>query len=173
MSVHVTNDETEAWQGKARWALETLGGEIIVERLEEVYAPPLASRQVCSLDFVNRVNDSNRRDVIFVAELWDGDERIASQVATFVPSKHLALVDPELMPTLLLQDDQLVCELTATSLARFVELEIAGANVVWSDNYFDVTAGRPAAATCPLPEGWTLEEAQEALSVRSLWDSFE
>jgi len=172
MSVHVTNDERKAWQGKARWALETLEGEIVVERLEEVYAPPLASTQVCSLDFVNRVNDGNRRDVIFVAELWDGDERIASQVATFVPNKHLALVDPELSPTLLLQDDQLVCEVTATSLARFVELEIVGADVVWSDNYFDVTAGRPAAATCPLPEGWTLEEAQEALVVRSLWDSF-
>ncbi len=172
MSVHVTNDETDAWQGKARWALETLDGEILVERLEEVYAPPLASTQVCSLDFVNRVNDGNRRDVVFVAELWDGDERIAFQVATFVPNKHLALVDPELSPTLLLQDDQLVCELTATSLARFVEVEIEGADVVWSDNYFDVTVRRPAAATCPLPEGWTLEEAQEALSVRSLWDSF-
>jgi beta-mannosidase len=172
MSVHVTNDETEAWHGKARWALETLEGEVVVQRLEEVSAAPLSSTQVCSLDFVNRVNDENRRDVIFVADLWDGDERVATQVAPFVPNKHLALVDPELSPMLVLQDDQLVCEVTATSLARFVELSLVGADVVWSDNYFDVLAGRTPAATCPLPDGWTLERAQEALRVRSLWDSF-
>jgi beta-mannosidase len=66
----------------------------------------------------------------------------------------------------------LVCELTSTSLARFVELSLAGVDVVWSDNYFDVLPGRIPAVTCPLPEGWTLERAQEALHVRSLWDSF-
>jgi beta-mannosidase len=172
MSVHVTNDETEAWEGKVRWALETLDGEIVVERLEEVSAPPLASTQVCSLDFVNRVDDDIRRDVIFVADLWEGDEQVATQVATLVPNKHLSLVDPELSVTLVLQDDQLVCELAATSLARFVELSLQGADVVWSDNYFDVLPGRTPAVTCPLPEGWTLEQAQEALRVRSLWDSF-
>jgi len=172
MSVHVTNDETEAWQGKVRWALETLEGEVVVERLEEVSAAPLGSTQVCSLDFVNRVNDENRRDVVFVADLWEADERIATQMATFVPNKHLALVDPELSATLLLQDDQLVCEVTATSLARFVELSLEGADVVWSDNYFDVLTARAVAATCPLPEGWTLDRAREALGVWSLWDSF-
>jgi beta-mannosidase len=172
MSVHVTNDETEAWQGKVRWALETLEGEVVVERLEEVSAAPLASTQVCSLDFVNRVNDENRRDVVFVADLWEGDERIATQVATFVPNKHLSLVDPELSTTVLLQDDQLVCEVTATSLARFVELSLEGADVVWSDNYFDVLAGRAVAATCPLPEEWTLAQAREVLGVRSLWNSY-
>jgi beta-mannosidase len=172
MSVHVTNDETEAWEGKVRWALETLDGEIVVERLEEVSAPPLASTQICSLDFVNRVDDDNRRDVIFVADLWEGDERIATQVAPLVPNKHLSLVDPELSAALVLQDDQLVCELRSTSLARFVELSLQGVDVVWSDNYFDVLTGRTPAATCPLPEGWSLEQAQQALHVRSLWDSF-
>jgi beta-mannosidase len=172
MSVHVTNDETEAWQGKVRWALETLEGEVLVERLEEVSAPPLASTQVCSLDFINRVDDENRRDVIFVADLWEGDERIATQVATFVPNKHLSLADPELSTMLVTQDDQLVCEVRATTLARFVELSLEGVDVVWSDNYFDVLAGRASAATCPLPEGWTLGRAREALRARSLWDSF-
>jgi beta-mannosidase len=172
MSVHVTNDEMEAWEGKVHWALATLDGEVVVQRLEEVSAPPLASTQVCSLDFVNRVDDDTRRDVVFVADLWEGDERVATQVATLVPNKHVSLIDPELSATLVLQDDQLVCELTSTSLARFVELSLAGVDVVWSDNYFDVLPGRIPAVTCPLPEGWTLERAQEALHVRSLWDSF-
>lgn len=49
---------------------------------------------------------------------------------------------------------------------------LSGADVVFSDNYFDVPAGRMATVTCPLPSGWTVEQARAALRVRSLYDSF-
>ncbi len=58
------------------------------------------------------------------------------------------------------------------SLARFVELELEGADVVFSDNYFDLPAGQSLNVTCPLPEGWTLEQARAAVRVRSLYDSY-
>ena len=40
--------------------------------------------------------DDNRRELVFVAELWQGEQRVALQAATFVPTKHLTLVDPEI-----------------------------------------------------------------------------
>ncbi len=172
MSVHVTSDLVDPWGGTVRWALERLDGQVIVDGLEEVTAAPLSSTKVCSLDFVNRLSEAERRDAIFVAELWQGDSRIAIQVATIVPNKHLSLVDPDLTVNISLQDDQLVCEVSTGSLARFVELALEGVDVVWSDNYFDVPAGRTVAVTCPLPEGWDLERAEDALRVRSLYDSF-
>jgi beta-mannosidase len=49
---------------------------------------------------------------------------------------------------------------------------MADANVVFSDNFFDVPAGRTVTVTCPLPDGWTVEAARRALKVRSLYDSF-
>jgi len=49
---------------------------------------------------------------------------------------------------------------SAQSLARF------------SDNYFDVPAGRTVRVTCSLPEGWRVEQARASLQVRSLYDSF-
>jgi beta-mannosidase len=93
-------------------------------------------------------------------------------VATFVPNKHLALTDPGLSIDTLQQDDQLVCQITAQSLARFVELALQGTDVVWSDNYMDVPAERTIVTSCPLPEGWTLAQARAALRVRSLYDSY-
>lgn len=172
MGVHVTSDLTEPWGGTVRWALETLNGQTLSSGIEEVLAAPLSSTKVCTLDFVNHVDAANRRDVAFIAELWQGDDLLATQVAAFVPNKHLSLVDPGLSTEVLQQDDQLVCEVRAQSLARYVELSLVGADVVWSDNYFDVPAGRALAVTCALPAGWTLDRACDALRVQSLYDSF-
>ena len=115
---------------------------------------------------------SNRRDVVFVCELRQGDQRIALTVATFVPNKHLSLTNPALRADVRQDGDQLVFGLTAQSLARFVELALAGVDVVFSDNYFDLPAGRTVTVTSPLPDGWTVGQARTALRVRSLYDSF-
>src|SRR6266511_864847 len=90
----------------------------------------------------------------------------------FAPSKHLRLEDPQIDAAAYQIGRSLMVELRGQSLARFVELALEGADVVWSDNYFDLPAGRSIGATCGLPEGWTLEQAQAALRVRSLVDSY-
>ncbi len=141
-------------------------------------AAPLASTEICRLDFANQVSDDplsdlpNPREVVFVCELWEGDERVSLCVATLAPSKHLSLVDPALSAEVSQQDDELIFEVRTETLARFVELALEGMDVVFSDNYFDLPPGRVATVTCPLPEGWTVERAREALRVRSLYNSF-
>jgi beta-mannosidase len=63
--------------------------------------------------------------------------------------------------------------LTSQSLARFVEIKLEDApNVVFSDNYFDLPRGRTLMVSCPLPAGWTESQAEKALRVYSLYDSF-
>jgi beta-mannosidase len=49
---------------------------------------------------------------------------------------------------------------------------LAGADVVFSDNYFDLPADRSITVNCLLPEGWNLSQAEAALCVRSVYDSF-
>lgn len=172
MGIHVTSDLTEPWEGVMHWSLEALDGEVLEAGRETVSAPPLASTHVRTLDFSERISDQNRRDAVFVSELRQGDQRIALAVATFAPNKHLALTDPGLTTDVHRAGDQLVFEVTAQSLARFVELSLAGVDLVFSDNYFDVPAGRTVAVTCPLPGAWTVEQARTALQVRSLYNSF-
>jgi len=57
-------------------------------------------------------------------------------------------------------------------LARFVELSLDDADVVFSDNYFDVLPGEMVRITCPKPEGWSLDDIGRSLTVFSLYDSF-
>jgi beta-mannosidase len=172
MGVCITNDTTKAWTGEVHWSLERLDGERLVQGTENISAPALAATCMPALDFSRQVNDENRRQIVFIAELWKGRQLLARQLATFVPNKHLELVPPRIETKVSRATRQLTFQLKASSLARFVELELDGADVVFSDNYFDLPAGQAKTVTCPLPQGWTLEQARSALRFRSLFDSF-
>ena len=133
---------------------------------------PLADTPIQALDFADVISDANKRNVVFVAELWEGETRVACSVSGFAPIKHLALTNPNLKVEAELKDDTLTFNVSAQSLARFVELSLADIDVVFNDNYFDVPAGTSVKVTAPLPSGWTLEQAKKALQVRSLIDSY-
>ncbi len=179
MGLHVTNDLTEAWQGTVRWSLETLNGELLEKGRYDVTVPARSARKVAELNFARKLAepDINRREVVLWAELWQGDRLLARQCGTFTPNKHLALADPHLDVAVDVQDGALAIEVAAASTARFVELALDGAgalgDVVFSDNYFDLPAGRAVTVSCPLPAGWDGQRAAAALRVRSVYDSFQ
>ena len=172
MDLHVTNDLAEPWEGMEYRSLEKLDGEVVEAGQEAISAAPLASTHVCMLDFSGCISDENSREVILVCELLRGDQRVTLNLATFVPSKHLSLTSPTLQTSVQQDGNELVFKLTSESVARFVELSFEGVDVVFSDNYFDLPAGRTMEVISPLPEGWTVDQARKALRVRSLYDSF-
>jgi beta-mannosidase len=171
-SIYLSSDLRADWTGAVRWSLETLTGEVLTSGEETVKAAPLAVTHVRTLDFADRVSDDNRRELVFVVELWQGERRQALQIATFAPTKHVALIDPAIQIEPHVEGDQLIIEVTAHSLARLVELSLSGADVIFSDNYFDLPANRMVSVSCPLPNGWTIEQARSALKVRSVYDSY-
>jgi beta-mannosidase len=172
MNVHLTSDLMTPWDGKVCWRLETLNGKRFESGEQIVRAQALADILVCTPDFSNHVNEANKRELIFICELWQDEAMLSWLVIPFVPNKHLKLADPKLTAKVRLEGSQLSFDLSARTLARFVELELEGADAVFSDNYFDISAGQKVTITCPIPPGWTLEKAQRALKVRSLYQSF-
>ena len=170
--LYVTNELRRPWTGAVRWSLETLDGAVLAAGEESVDAAPQAATHLATLDFTGRVTDDNRRELVFVAELRQGEARQAMQVATFAPTKHLSLADPQIEAAATLHDGWLAIALTARSLARLVEVSLAGADVVFSDNYFDLPAQRTVTVTAPLPAGWDLAAARAALRVRSVYDTY-
>jgi beta-mannosidase len=152
---------------------------------ESVTIPPLGSVQVCTLDFSDQliagpsltISPNIRRDLVLVYELWQGSQRHSLNVLPFVPDKHLELSDPGLHADVRKMTEDLEISLTAERLARFVWLELVGQNdippyLTFSDNYFDLPAGRTVTVTLPALKGWTLKRVRESLRVRSLVDSF-
>jgi beta-mannosidase len=162
----------EAWQGSVRWSLTTLDGEILTSGEKAARVEPLGVTAVETLDFSEFLDEDTRRELAFVAELWQEDQRLARQTAYFAPTKHLSLVDPQIETSVTLKDGLLTIQLSARSLARLVECNLTGADVVFSDNYFDLPARQVVSITAPLPAGWDLATAQAALKVRSVYDTY-
>lgn len=172
MSIHVTNDTINAFYGTASWRLDTIDGQTITAGEDTILAPALTSVLVDTLDFNNIVDDSNFREVVFICDLMFGENRLSSALITFAPNKHLKMANPGLKTVVRLKGSDIHIEVSAQSLARFVELSLDSADVVFSDNFFDIPAGKKVTVTCPLPSGWDHSATRKALKVRSLFDSF-
>jgi beta-mannosidase len=175
VGVYVANDTPAPWQGQVRWSLETLAGEGVESGQEAVAAAPMAATRVRAFNFAPQLGQHGRSSLVFVAELWQGEarqagQRLACQVVTFAPERQMVLPDPGLTAQVQARDGVLEITVSTRALARFVALSLLGADVVWSDNYFDLPAGRTARVTCPNQAGWSLEQARQALRVRSLAD---
>ena len=167
-AVWLNNDSRSAWRGEMRWTLETLDGTVLEGGEQIVDAGPLSASCLLRQDFSESRRKIDRRKTIFTAGLWQNGEQRALQVATFVPEKAMSLEDPGLQVSLEQVDDRLAIRLQTRRLARFIQLDLAGADVLFSQNYFDLPARRAVEVECTLPNGWTLDQAQAALQVRSL-----
>jgi beta-mannosidase len=149
------------------------GEELIDGSVPFVFTLPQNSKQICKLDLSKFITEDNLRKLIFIADLWDEfNHFVTQQIATFVPIKHLSLCDPAVKVDLSIKNDQLVISLNAKSTALLVEVSLAGVDVVFSDNYFNLPAGRSVQISCPMPAGWTLNQAQEGFRIRSVYDSY-
>jgi beta-mannosidase len=170
MDVWLTSDVDAPWQGKITWKLMTLSGEVLESGGEQAALQPNESKQIISRAFT--LTPEQRSSTIFVVELRQGGQIISRSVNSFIASKHLDLTDPQLQAEVAVRDGLALITLSSRSLARFVALSLSGADVVFSDNYFDVPAGDDIQITCPLPDGWDLQKVRDGLIVEHLFTSF-
>ena len=168
--VFVANDHPQPWQGTWHWSLETLNGEMVETNSEQLTASPLSATCLHEFDFARAVKKYGAAHLVFTAALFSGDQCLSRQTTLFAKEKQIALPDPELHWTMTQEGNHLMIAVTANAFARFVWLQLEGSNSIFSDNFFDVAACETVQVSCPLPAGWTLEQAQCCLHVRSLAD---
>jgi beta-mannosidase len=170
-ALYVTNDLATAWQGEVRWSLERLDGTAISTGGGPLEAIGLATTTVARVAVPADADE--RRALVLVSELWQADSRQALVATPFVPDKHLALARPTIEMAIEAggRDQAAVVRLRSDTLARWVELSLEGADVVFEDDYFDLPAGREVAVSFDLPAGWDLDRARHALRVRSVVDT--
>jgi len=172
--VSVTNDLAESWRGEVRWWLETLDGRALALGHGEVIAGPVATTRAAVVPIPGSTD--RLRNTVLVAELLHGRSRWARTVTPFVPDKHLSLRRPLLQTAVMAAGETesggILARIVLRSdfLARWVRLALEGADPTFSDNYFDLPAGRETTVDFELPAGWDIGRVRAALRVRSVGD---
>ena len=175
VDLSLTSDYTETWQGLVRWSLEDVNGKVLADDELHVSVDPLSTTHVSTLDLTQWINRDNERRVVLVYELLKDAEVLSRGVLPFVPDKHLELAAPECAATVSQVPDGFEIEISAKTLARYVQLSLdgwAGDFGQFSDNYFDIPAGRSHRVSLRLEEPWGVDAIAAALRIRSLRDSY-
>ena len=169
--IWVTNDLAGEWNGEVRWSLERLDGEVVAAGAAAATVGPTSSDSIAGLRLPE--SPADRREIVLVSEFCSDGRRVALVVTPLVPDKHLALRAPKIAVSVAAAGRGLATvRLRSDTLARWVELSLADADVVFSDNYFDLPAGREVTVEFELPAGWDVERARGAIRVRSVADTY-
>lgn len=168
--VFVANDHPHPWQGTWRWSLETLVGEMVESGSEQVDTSPISATCLREFDFGRAAKQHGKDRLVFTAGLYKGEQCVSQQTTLFAKEKDMILPNPEIDWDMTQEGDQLIIALKANTFARYVEMQLKDADVIFSDNFFDMPACQTVQIRCPLPAGWTLAQARHALHVHSLAD---
>jgi len=176
VSIHVSNESLETFTGKLSWTLRDAKSNIIESAEKDVNIAPLTSQEVENLDFAKHLNTrQSLRETYLEYSICDGNKVISSGTVLFVKAKHFDFIAPEISVDVSEEDDKFVIQVQSKAFAKYVELDLSEADAVFSDNYFDLSAGVPKTVELMkerISRSLTLDELKEQLTVRSLFDTY-
>ena len=140
--IHVTNDTTQPAKIEVRWSLERLDGTVVRKSKIKAAIGPEASKMLADLDFGEELAGDEIRRCVLVHELIVNGKQAGLGITPFVPSKHLELPPAKIKLESGTDDDGDYVKVTSDATARFVWLTIPRRDVIFSDNGFDLPAGR-------------------------------
>ena len=131
--LNVANETRADICGEVSWALRTSSGEILREGRQAVTVPPLSALWLEDMEFPEASLTENYVSFAFTA----GGVVLSEGTALFCAPKHFTFQDPAL--TLRLAGDELV--ISAKAFAKHVYIESDDADMLLSDNFFDMNPG--------------------------------
>lgn len=129
----VANETKQDFTGTVSWSLRDAGSRVICRGEEEVCTKAFSSHWLAEMDF----SDTDYLENHLTFALTGADGVVSEGSVLFTAPKHYHFRDPELKVTR--QGALLTVE--AKNYARSVELYSENADVVLSDNFFDMEAG--------------------------------
>ena len=175
VELHVSNETAEEFKGVIKWALRDNKSQILREGFAEAWAAPLSSAVCTSLDFSSDLKEKQAvRKTYFEFSLESSGGKVLSRgTVLFAKEKYFEFAEPKLRVEATDARDRFVVKVRSESFARHVELDLTGADCVFDDNYFDLTAGeekRIEAVKDRLSRELTLDEFRRMLKARSIYD---
>lgn len=172
--LYITNDTTKSASGKIVWQLRGSGSEVYREGEDDVEIGPQSVSMCLKLDFSDILSDISMRRKIYLCYSFIKDGiNISSGTTIFVKNKHFEFKDPEIIFDIEEKTDCYAIRISSAAYARYVELSLKNTDCVFSDNYFDISAGEEKIVSISkddLPSSINPARLKEELRIRSIFD---
>lgn len=179
--VYAANDTAEPLRGLLEWSVEDFYGNVRHKGQRQVRLPATGYARLGTLDFSKSLHGIRKEKALLHTRLYrmddahggdasspEKDRLVDEQYSLLVQDKNADLPEAVLMPEVTEKDGQAVVTVSSAVFARCVYLEVTGVTAPWSDNFFDIPAGKSVTVSVPLPETMTLETFRALLKIKSL-----
>lgn len=174
VSLHVTNESMVVYEGTVKWKLRSNDSSILREGEAAVRVDALSSAAGVELDFESILAEEKlQRKTYLEYGLYTDGLCISDGTVLFVKAKHFEFLDPHIAVRVEDAGDEYRLEVFAQAFAKYVGLDLSDADGIFSDNYFDVSAGAKKLVTvkkASLSEQTDIEKFAEGLTVKSIYD---
>ncbi|MBQ8970276.1 MAG: glycoside hydrolase family 2 protein [Lachnospiraceae bacterium] len=182
VSVYIQNETRDIELRRVKLSLQTFDFRLLHEMEYEVEVQPGSVELVCSIDyaaFIDGIEDRVFAEAVFIDE---DDAVVSTEIEIFVPYKRLRLENSSISYSVIELVDEYVIRMMSGGFAAFVELDLIGADAIFSENYFHLTSKREKAITLKkkdirylipgTPEIQNGTELEQQLVIRTLRDTY-
>lgn len=168
--LYIVNEYPDGFSGTLDWMLHDFSGNLINEGTKEVRVSPVSAAQGEVLHYKEIIKGRHKSDLALTVSLRSGDTLVDEKHWLLVPDKKARL--PKVRPQYTCKVEKGVAKVTLSSplYARYVYLEAEDVIAPWSDNFFDIPAGRSVTVEVALPKGMDTQMLQKRLKVKTLTD---
>ena len=173
VDLYVINDTPEDVSGSLRWKLLDNRSTVIESSSQAVTVKSCRPEAFIHLDFSTALAGEALSKHYLEYEFCPGEQVVSRGTTLFVKPKDFALIDPELALAVREEPDAFLVNVRAAGFAKSVGLDLSEADAVFSDNYFDLSAGEPhkiRVEKTSLSQPLTLAQFKDQLTVTSVFD---
>lgn len=173
--VSVANETLNDFRGQVICQVKDTAGNCLLEQTAEVTLHSLSSQDVHQIDLSGVIQNvaQQRERYLFVTLVDENGTRIQSTSYTVCRSKHFAFQKPVFSVTASENDTQIQLSIMSSTFARSVRLLSGAGDIIFSDNYFDMTDGVCHTVTVDrnqIPAEMSAQAFADTLSLVSVYD---
>ena len=173
MSIYTHNETMKEVKGKITLLLKRKDFSVLAKAEQEVRISPLSAKCEIKRDYSDFIFSAEEERSCFVECTLEVDGNIlSSKTALFVPPKYFEFEKPKYCVDVREEQDDIVrIFVKSNTYVRFAEVKIEQEDLVFSDNYTDITDGAGIALTAKKEDFKSLENLKERVVVYSIGDS--
>jgi len=176
VSLHVSNERRYAVSGRLFWRLMLSDSTVLEEGEKLATMHSMTTNVLAMLDFGDYLTTKDMLRSTYLEFGFESDgEPFSGGTVLFCKAKHFHFEHPEIRMDITEHADRFSIHVISSAFVKFVGLELKEADAIFSDNFFDLSAGTKKIVEVKkerLSKPMTLDDMKAYLTVRSLVDTY-